>query len=251
MNKYLDFLWLMTEKEIRLRYKHTALGFLWLILSPVIQMVIIGFIFSHFVNISNYYLFILSGLILWQFFTYSLIKSTPSFINERTILHKAKFPREIIPISMVLSQLPSLVISLLLLPLVVIFSNQKIPINPFFILLGLTWIICLTAGISLLTSVLNARYRDINLLVQSLTTFLFYVTPILYGLENVPSSVRFLFLLNPLTSIFELIRIGILGYNSVSDLPIFIFGNLIITLIIVFLGIAVLKRKGGYIVDWV
>ena len=78
LKQYFDFLWAMTEKEIKARYKRAVFGFLWVILNPVLQMFIIGIIFSFFIKIPNYFLFLFTGLLPWQFFSLSLSKATPS-----------------------------------------------------------------------------------------------------------------------------------------------------------------------------
>src|SRR3990172_12605877 len=100
---YSDFLWVMTEKEIKARYKRAVFGFLWVILNPVLQMLIIGAIFSFFIKIPDYFLFLFTGLFAWNFFFLCVSKTTSSIVNERALLQKAKFPTEAIPISIILS----------------------------------------------------------------------------------------------------------------------------------------------------
>src|SRR5262245_48806610 len=99
---YLDFLWAMTEKEIKARYKKAVFGFLWVVLNPLFQMVVMGLVLSYFITIPNYFLFLFTGLLPWNFFSLSLAKATPAFVNERNLLLKAKFPREAIPFSIIL-----------------------------------------------------------------------------------------------------------------------------------------------------
>src|SRR3989304_10296080 len=111
---YSDFLWGMTEKEIKARYKRAVFGFLWILLNPLMQMIIIGAIFSYFIKVPNYFLFLFTGLLPWQFFSLSLTKVTPSIVNERSILQKAKFPIEAIPISIILANLFNMIVSLTL-----------------------------------------------------------------------------------------------------------------------------------------
>src|SRR3989304_9448269 len=115
LKHYLDFLWAMTEKEIKARYKRAVFGFLWVVLNPVLQMIIIGAIFSFFIKIPNYFLFLLAGLLPWQFFSTSLSKATPSIVHERSLLQKAKFPIETIPISLILANFFNMVVSFVLL----------------------------------------------------------------------------------------------------------------------------------------
>jgi len=85
---WLDFLIAMTEKEIKARYKHAVLGFLWVIINPLLQMLIIGFVFQFFipVKVDNYFLFLFAGLLPWNFFSMSLSKTTPSIVYERSLI---------------------------------------------------------------------------------------------------------------------------------------------------------------------
>ena len=113
---FLDLLLGMTEKELRARYKYTALGFLWIFLNPLLQMIVIGFIFTFLIKspLENYYPFLFIGLLVWNFFSISLTKATPSIVYERSLIKKSKFPRSVIPLSIVLSNFVHFVLGLLL-----------------------------------------------------------------------------------------------------------------------------------------
>src|SRR4030065_2213260 len=113
IENYLNFILAMTEKEIKARYKNVALGFLWMFINPLLQMLIMGSIFSLFIinPPPNYFLFLFIGLLSWNFFSYSITKATTSIVYERTLIQKAKFPREAIPLSIVLSTFFHLLIS--------------------------------------------------------------------------------------------------------------------------------------------
>lgn len=239
----------MTEKEIKARYKKAVFGFLWVILNPLLQMIIIGLIFSFFIKIPNYFLFLFSGLLLWQFFSLSLSKTTPSFVNERSLLQKAKFPKEAIPISIILSNLFNLVISLTLLCIVLLLTG-KLHLNLIWLILpALLWLLSLTIGISLLTSSLNVRYRDINFFVQSLLILWFYASPILYNLSMIPNHLLFIFYLNPLTTVLELSRIALINQGQV--VPQIAISNFIISILFVLIGVQAYKTHHPYFVDWI
>jgi len=169
--QWLDFLLAMAEKEIKARYKHAVLGFLWIVLNPLLQMLVIGFIFQFFVpvKVENYFLFLFSGLLPWNFFSMSLSKATPSIVYERSLIQKAKFPREAIPLSIVLSNMFHFLISLVLLMLVLV--GDKLLLDSYGVLelgsyilrfLGviplLLWLLVFTASFSLLSSALNVKY---------------------------------------------------------------------------------------------
>lgn len=247
IKNYLDLLWAMTEKEIKVRYKKAVFGFLWVVLNPLLQMLIIGFVFSFFVDIPNYFIFLFTGLLPWQFLYLSIAKTTPSFINERSLLQKAKFPKEIIPISIILANFINLMISLGLLIIVLLIIKLFTLSQIFLLIPAITWLSILVLGISLLTASLNVKYRDVNFFVQSLLMLWFYATPILYNISSIQESSRYLFALNPLTSIFELFHIALIN-QGVITLEL-LTSNLLLSVLIVFVGILTFKREEKYFVD--
>ena len=119
---FFNLLWGMTDKEFRVRYKNTLFGFLWIVINPLLQMFVIGFIFRFFIKdpIPNYFLYLLTGLLVWNFFSLSISKTTPLIVNERTLIKKAKFPKEVLPLSVILSNFIHLLIAfaLLIIPVV-------------------------------------------------------------------------------------------------------------------------------------
>lgn len=246
LRHYLDFLWAMTEKEIKARYKRASFGFLWMILNPILQMAIVGFIFSFFVNIPDYFLFLFAGLLLWTFFSLSVSKATPSIVYDRALLQKAKFPIEAIPTSIVLANFLHLLIS------VVLFLGYLflVGIVPHFLLLviSLLWLLIFTVFFSLLTASLNVFYRDVNFFVQSALILWFYATPILYSVTLLPQNFRFIFALNPLTTIFELFRFSVLKQGFIDYQIVAI--NLLVTSLVAIVGILVYARKHRFFVDW-
>lgn len=245
---YFHFLWAMTQKEIKTQYKRAALGFLWVIINPVLQVIIIGLIFSFFIKIPNYFLFLFSGLVPWTFFSRSLNGATTSIVTQRSLLQKSKFPKEAIPISIVLSKFLQMLVSLALILIFLIVSGKIVFPNVLLIIPALFWLLSFSVGLSLLSSSLQVRYRDVSFLVQTILILWFYATPIIYDLSLIPARLRSLFLLNPLTSIFELFHISILKSGSIDTQTILL--NLLMTVVIIFLGIAVYKSTHKYFVDW-
>jgi lipopolysaccharide transport system permease protein len=245
---YLDFIFALTQKEIKARYKRALFGFLWIFLNPLLQMLIIGTIFSFFIDIPNYYLFLFAGLLPWQFFSLSLSKATSSIVYERSLLLKAKFPKEAIIISIILANFIHLIVSILLLiPVYIYHYSPSLP-QLMLLLPTLLWLLSLTIGLSLITASLNVRYRDINFFTQSAILLWFYATPILYSLSSIPQHMRFIFQLNPLTSIFELSRYSF-GHQGLIDVSM-IGINLATTIVIIVVGVIVFKRESPLFVDW-
>jgi len=126
MSYFFELLLALTQKEIKARYKHAVLGFLWVFLNPLIQMLVIGFVFSLIFRfgIENYYLFLFAGLLPWNFFSLALTKATSRIVWDRNLVQKAKFPRSTIPLSVVLSHFVHFLASWLLLIIFLLVSRQ-------------------------------------------------------------------------------------------------------------------------------
>lgn len=212
-------------------------------------MLIIGFVFSFFIKIPNYFLFLLTGLLPWQFFLLSLTKATSSFVSERFLLQKAPFPKEAIPLSIIFANFFHLLVSLFLLGIYLWIFNMIVLPRILVLPLVLFWLLIITIGLSLLTASLEVKYRDVGYLIHSLVMLWFYATPVLYSLDLVPGHFLWLFAFNPLTSIFEMMHWSILGIGNFN-------WNLIITNIIsgisIFaLGILIYRKQHKFFVDWI
>jgi ABC-type polysaccharide/polyol phosphate export permease len=248
IKKYFDFWWAMTEKETKVRYKRAIFGFLWVILNPILQMLIIGLIFSFFIKIKGYVLFLFSGLLPWEFFSLSISKTTPSIVFERALLKKSKFPIEIIPISIISSNFIHVAVSELLFILVLGAFNKILFPQILLLIPALIWLLGLTISISLIASTLNVRFRDMTFFVQTGLNLAFYATPILYSLSLIPKNLFWLFAFNPMSSVFELIHYSI---SNQFVLPIWILeANLFITIILLLFGITLFRRNYPYFVVW-
>jgi ABC-type polysaccharide/polyol phosphate export permease len=251
MKHYFELLWVMTERELRARYKYTIFGFLWIVLNPLFQMLIIGFVFRFFMKepTQNYYYFLFVGLLVWNFFSLSLSKATSSIIYERMLVKKAKFPHSIIPLSIVLSIFIHLLIAMTILTFPILFLKTMTGNSIFYILVAFIQLILFTSGISLLTSALNVRFRDINFLVQTAIMFWFYATPIVYPLSIIPYEYYWLWRFNPMTSILQFLQHGFLNMPLPGVAMITV--NSLIILITLVVGIITFRKNSKNFDDWV
>ena len=251
MRQFIDLLIGMTEKELRARYKYTIFGFAWIVVNPIIQMLVIGFVFRFFIKepIDNYYYYLFIGLLVWNFFSLSLTKATPSIVWERSLIKKAKFPHSIIPLSIILSNFIHLLIAMGLLMLPMLLLGTLSPLSLFYVFAGFILLITFTTGLSLLTSALNVRFRDVNFLVQAGLIVWFYVTPIIYTLSMIPYQFYWLWRLNPMTSILQLLQHGFLG-KPLPGIGMLSTNTAMIISIFV-LGVNVFKRESKNFDDWV
>jgi len=245
-----ELLWGMTVRELLARYKYTVFGFLWLVANPILQMLIIGFVFTFFMKnpIEHYYYHLFTGLLVWNFFSLSLTKTTPSIISERSLIKKASFPRAIIPLSIILSNFIhfALAFFLFLVPIVFL-KTLSIATLPY--LIGATgFLLLFTVGISLLTSALNVRFRDVNFFVQAILVLWFYATPIVYSLSQMPRDLLWLWRFNPMTSILQLFQHALLGAPAPG--PAMLASNIAVMLMITTLGILVFRDESRTFDDW-
>jgi len=245
-----DLLFALTTKELKTRYKSAVLGFLWAFLNPLLQMAVLSVVFMFIVRIpvQNYSLFLFCGLLPWTFFSQSLISGTGSLIANRDLIKKAAFPREILPFSVIFSNLINLILSLvILLPAILIFANISwlLIFLPFAILLHVIF----TIGIVLIASSLDIYYRDVSFIIQALTMAWFYLTPVIYPLSMVPQRFVEFYSVNPMVGIISLYRFVLLGGDSPTFFA--LAASLTWTAALFIFGIFIFKKREPLFADWI
>lgn len=251
LRHFFELLWGMTEKELRARYKYTVFGFLWLVINPILQMFVIGFIFTFFMKepVQHYYYFLFIGLLVWNFFSLSLIKATPSIVFERSLIKKAAFPRAVIPLSIVLSNLINFFVALILYIIPVLFIHTLTLARLPYIIAATGFLIMFTGGLSLLLCALNVRFRDVNFFIQALLIVWFYATPIVYSLSQMPLRLLWLWRFNPLTSVMQLFQYAFL--DAAPPGLAMLASNITVTVIVTALGILIFRDESKNFDDWV
>lgn len=250
MRHFYELLLEMTKRELIARYKNTLFGFLWVVINPLMQMFVIGFVFRFFIKepIDNYYLYLLVGLLVWNFFSLSMGKTTPCIVNERSLIKKAKFEKEVIPLSIILSNLVHLFIAFILLLIPIYFAGLFSIYNLPKLLAGSIMLFVFTTGLSLLTAALNVKYRDMNFFVQAILTIWFYATPIVYSIKVIPYELIWIWRLNPMTSIVQLFQNALISAPAPG--PAMLLSNLTVTILVAIIGIGTFKRESKYFDDW-
>jgi ABC-2 type transport system permease protein len=240
----------MTERELRARYKHTVFGFFWLVANPLLQMLVIGFVFTFLLAqpVKNYYFFLFIGLLVWNFFSLSLSKTTPSIVYERSLIKKARFPHAVIPISIILSNFIHFLLAFLLYLIPVLFLGTISWISIPLVFVSFILLLTFAVGLSLLTTSLNVRFRDVNFFVSALLIIWFYATPIMYSLTMIPRPVLWLWRANPLTSILQLLQQALLGLPGPG--PAMLASNVGVVFLTAVLGIYVFKKESKNFDDW-
>lgn len=205
-------------KSFRVRYRNMALGVLWSVISPLIMLGVLAFVFTHVYPSRDptvhFPLFLLIGLVHFNSFSRMLPAATMSVVEHSSIIKKVAFPRIIVPLAVVVAQLVDVAILLvLLLGFTLAFG---IPITPMFlwVLAAVLVEVLFAAGVGMACAALNVYYRDMMYLVESWLTVFFWLTPVFYSLtvirERLPDGLYRLYLLNPLAGCIETSRRAIL-----------------------------------------
>jgi len=215
--RYRELFASLFQRDLRAKYKGSSLGLLWTLALPVTLMLVYLVVFSVMwksptTDVDNYWLFLLCGLPPWVFFSSSVQSSARSLLENASLIRKVRFPRQLVPLSIVATQLVAFAVMtgiVLVLALIVVPESRPtallvIPVSAVIVLF--------VSGLSLAVASANAIYRDIEFVVTALLLPLFFLTPILYSLDNLPGAATHPWLLdllqwgNPLTPLVECFR---------------------------------------------
>lgn len=237
-----DLILVLTQKEIKVKYKNSILGYLWSVLHPLSMALVFYFAFKFVMKIpiENFTLYLITGLFPWQWFSNSVASSCMSLLGNASLIKKVNFPRYFVPLSNVLNDAFHFVVSLPIIFGFVIYYK----IHPSF-----SWIygiplllisqFLITFGFALIVASVNLFFRDLERIVSIGLNILFYLTPIIYTVELVPEKFKSYFLLNPLFGVIE-------GWHNLFMKGIFDLNLYLVSLfqcvLIFFIGFYIFKR---------
>ena len=210
---YRELFYFFTWRDIKVKYKQTFLGILWIVIQPVIMSMIFTYFFKTHFHLESgrlpYALYVFSGLIPWNIFSSGISNSGNSMINNANILKKIYFPRLIIPISAVLVSVFDAISSIVVFTFMLIYFNVQIDFSFFLFYLPVSIIITTlsTFGIGSLLSALNVKYRDFRYLIPFFIQALMFLTPVIYPISVISNNTLKYFLsINPIYSAIEILR---------------------------------------------
>lgn len=206
--KYRELLRNLVIRDIKVRYKRSILGFAWVMLNPLLMMLILTIVFSEIfkVSVKNYTAYVLSGIILWHFFSQSTSVALKGFVGNSDLLKKVYIPKAVFPLSVILSALINFVLSLIPLFAILLITGTKISHNILFLPAGILLILIFSFGVSLILSTITVFFKDMIYIYEVLLLAWMYMTPIFYPETIIPERFSFIFLINPIYHFINIFR---------------------------------------------
>ncbi|HET9696229.1 MAG TPA: ABC transporter permease [Terriglobales bacterium] len=210
-----ELLYFLTWRDIKIRYKQTALGALWAIIQPLFPMLIFTLFFGRLAKMPSdgipYSVFAYAGLLPWTYFASAVNNSANSIVGSSNLITKVYFPRMIIPAAAVLAALVDFAIAFLLLAVLMVYHHVAVTASVFLLLPLIAMLTVLSLGIGLLFSGWTVKYRDIRFALPFLVQVWMFATPVIYPASLVPQQWRWVLALNPVTGIVEGFRAALFG----------------------------------------
>jgi lipopolysaccharide transport system permease protein len=212
---YRELLFFLTWRDVKVRYKQTALGAAWAILQPLFMMIIFTIFFGRLAGVASagipYPLFALAGLVPWTFFANAITASGNSLVGSANLITKVYFPRLIVPAAAMLAGLVDVLLAFMMLVLMMVYYRVTVTVQ----ILMLPVLILLTAlfslGVGTWMSALNVKYRDVRFALPFLIQLWLFVSSVILPSTSIPQKWRWLLMLNPMSGIIEGYRAALFG----------------------------------------
>lgn len=249
--RYKEILYELVKREVKSRYKQSILGYAWVLLVPLINLVVISIVFSFFIRVSTggvpYAMYLFAGLVPWMFTANAITSATGSVVQNNSLITKVALPRYIFPLASVLAKIIDLLLNFLIMAGFMIFFHISFQWTLVFLPIIFLVNFLLILGIGYILSSINVYFRDVENIIGVFLTMWMYLTPVVYPPEIVPESVRFIFNLNPMTPIINSYR-NVILYGVPPPWQSFIY-TLIFSVLIYLLGLAIYKKLSRNFAD--
>jgi lipopolysaccharide transport system permease protein len=256
--RYRDLLWMFVKRDFVSFYKQTILGPLWFFIQPLFTTIIYTFIFGGLANLSTdglpQPLFYMAGITAWNYFADCITKTSTVFKDNANIFGKVYFPRLIMPLSIVASNLVRFGVQMILLIMMMGYyalHDASFTITPAILLFPVLVILMalLGLGLGLIITALTTKYRDLAFLVTFGIQLLMYTTTVIYPLSSAPEKYKTLISLNPMTGMIEAFRYAFLGQGQISVNS--IGYSTLFTIVVMVLGVVIFNKTEKTFVDTV
>ena len=249
--EYRELLYFFAWRELKVRYKQTAIGALWAIFQPFITMVIFSLFFGGLLKIPSdgvpYPIFVYTGLLFWQFFSSALSDISNILVVNQAIITKVYFPRLILPFSSVITKFIDFAIaSVILVGMMFYYKYTPHLIGLLIIPLLLLITFMISVGLGLVLASINVKYRDVRYILPFFIQILMFVTPVIYP-ASIAGKYSWILALNPMMGVIQSARAALLGTTVLNWTLVFI--SLIATFALIIIGIYTFKKTERYFAD--
>lgn len=245
--RYRELFYILSWRDMSVRYKQTAIGILWAICRPFLTMIVFTVIFDKLAKLPTegnapYAIMVYAGMLPWQFFANSVTEASNSLVGNTQLITKVYFPRLIIPTSSVITSFVDFLISFVILVILMVYyqfaPNWNILLLPVFLLIAF-----LTAmGIGLYITTLNVKYRDFRYVIPFVVQFGLYISPVGFSSTVIPEKYRLLYSLNPMVGVIEGFRWAILGGGGSNIyIPGFLM-SMCVMLLFLIIGVRIFRK---------
>jgi lipopolysaccharide transport system permease protein len=240
---YRELLWVLTMRDIKVRYKQTLLGASWAILQPVMTMVVFSIFFGKLAKMpsegQDYPIFVYAALLPWMFFANAVSSSSSSLIGSASLVNRVYFPRVIIPMASIGTGLLDFLVASSVLLLLMVYYSVPLSVNILLLPALLAVLIVTVCGIGAILSALNVSYRDFRYVVPFAMQLWMFITPVVYPIGIVPENWRWVLYFNPMTGLVEGFRAAFLG--KPFHVEAFLI-SVVVAVALLVVGIAYFKR---------
>ncbi|MCC6484196.1 MAG: ABC transporter permease [Armatimonadetes bacterium] len=233
-----DLLLVLAGRDVKLRYRQTALGAIWVILQPLMAAGIFAVVFGKVAKLPSdgvpYFLFAYAGQLGWGVFSGTLSKSSLSLVGNAHLVSKIYFPRLVLPLSTTLGVLLDFAVALGMMVVLMALYHVRPHAGLLLLPVWMVLILMLSLGLGLIAAALTVSYRDIQHILPVIIPFIMYASPVAYSMQAVPASLKPFFLVNPMSGLLEAFRWSLLGtghlrpdflgYSAAAAVLVFFFG---------------------------
>ena len=241
--EYREMVFSLIKRDLKGRYKGSALGFLWTFLNPLFQLIVYTSVFSTIMKAGydQYYLFLFVALIPWIFFSTSVVGGASCIWAQKDMVNKIYFPREVLPIAHVTCQLVNMLLSFIVIFSVLILSGHGVnPVALLYLPIIIVIEYILALGITLIVSSITVFLRDVEYILGIVVMAWQFLSPVMYGVDMVPEELQSIFLINPMTSILIAYR-DIFYYKQTPQMSTLLLAT-ILGIVLLVIGIVVFER---------
>lgn len=219
--QFRDLFYFFTWRDVKVKYKQTVIGALWAVFQPFVTMIIFTIFFGKLANMPSdnipYPIFVYTGLLFWTLFSTSLAQTSNSFIENEKIVTKIYFPRIILPVSSIITNIVDFFVAFFILIGMMVYYHYTPSLLGLLLLpLLIVMTIFSTLGIGLFFASLNVKYRDIRFILPFFIQLLLFITPVIYPASIVSEKYRWILGLNPMTGVIDAARAGMLGNKPID-----------------------------------